>query len=380
MERVVFNRPWIPSSARENLVASLNSGHLSGDGVQSRRASKLLSEMTGSPSCLLTPSGTHGLELAMSLLELSPGDEVIVPSFTFSSTAAAVVQAGGTPVFVDIEPDTLNIDPAAVLEAVNERTRAVVPIHYAGIAANITPIMELCAKYQLTMIEDAAHALGGHHLGSPLGGIGSLGALSFHETKNLQCGEGGAILINDEQFMRRAEILREKGTDRSRFFRGEVDKYGWVDRGSSWLLADPLAAILNGQLSEFSKIQESRRRTWVSYADSLENWAKDNGVLTPKIPVYADPSWHIFYLILPDSEERDRLIKHTSDLGVHTTFHYQPLDSSVAGRRFGRTSGTCPITQSISGRLVRLPLWTHMPDSVSDRVIASVQSFKTECN
>ena len=336
----------------------------------------MLEELLKAEASLLTPSGTHALELGMWLLDLHSGDEVIVPSYTFSSTANAVIQAGGVPVFVDIEPDTCNISPAAVRAAITHRTRAVVPIHYAGISADMDSLLRISEDHRLHIVEDNAHGFGGSHNQTPLGSLGRFSALSFHETKNVQCGEGGALVVVDKADVDRAQILREKGTNRSQFFRGQVDKYTWVDRGSSWLLAEPLAAVLHGQLANLEALQESRKHVWCTYQDALSDWADALGVQQPFVPQYAQPSWHIYYLIFKEPGMRDHFIAHMRAKGIMTVFHYVPLHSSQAGLAFGAARDEFPTTDFVSQGLVRLPLWTMMPESVVDEVVDAILKFR----
>lgn len=375
MDQIPFNRPYVPSEASRLLRDCLSSGHLSGDGRFSKSAVEVLSSHLTDAKVLLTPSGTHALELALWLLDLQSGDEVIVPSYTFSSTANAILQAGGRPVFVDVDPKTLNLDESRVREALGPRTRAIVPIHYAGIAANMEALRSALEGTDVVIVEDAAHALGGMHLNRPLGTLGCMSALSFHETKNFQCGEGGALVVSDPSYFERAEILREKGTNRSRFFRGEVDKYTWVDRGSSWLLAEPLAALLGAQLDMFNRIQDSRETAWLRYMDGLADWSLSVGAQLPFVPNYAVPAWHIFFVRLPSHDEQVRFIDHMKGHGVQCTFHYQPLHSSAAGTKFGRTAGSCHVTEEASATLVRLPLWSVMPSDAIKAVLKAVRMF-----
>lgn len=376
MSEVRFTLPYVPEASLRACDDSLISGHLAGDGPFSQQVSSTLATLHQAEAALLTPSGTHALELAMWLLELEAGDEVIVPSYTFSSTANAVIQAGGVPVFVDIEPVTCNISPTAVEAAITDRTRAVVPIHYAGISADMGSLLRISKEREIQIIEDNAHGFGGFHHQVPLGSIGRFSALSFHETKNVQCGEGGALIVKDKSDVDRAQILREKGTNRTQFFHGQVDKYTWVDRGSSWLLAEPLAAVLHGQLANLDALQQSRKHVWCTYQDALSDWADALEVQQPFVPEYAQPSWHIYYLIFKEPSTRERFIAHMRTAGIMTVFHYVPLHSSQAGMAFGTAHDEFPVTDYVSQGLVRLPLWTMMPDSVINQVVDAILKFR----
>jgi len=376
VSEVRFTLPYLPEASIQACDASLISGHLAGDGPFSQRVTSTLDNLLLAEATLLTPSGTHALELAMWLLDLQAGDEVIVPSYTFSSTANAVIQAGGVPVFVDIEHATCNISPAAVEAAITDRTRAVVPIHYAGVSADMDSLLRISEDRGIHIIEDNAHGFGGFHRKRPLGSIGRCSALSFHETKNVQCGEGGALIVNDPVDVDRAQILREKGTNRSQFFRGQVDKYTWVDRGSSWLLAEPLAAVLHGQLTNLEALQQSRKEVWCTYQSELSEWADELGIQQPFVPEYAQPAWHIYFLVFQEPTMRDRFIEHMRAHGIMTVFHYVPLHSSQAGLNFGIARDEFPVTDFVSQGLVRLPLWTMMPTPVVNRVVEAILAFR----
>lgn len=372
--RIPFNRPAAVGREAEHLTAAVTSDHWSGDGAWTRRCQDLLEGELGVARALLTTSCTHALEMAALLLDLEPGDEVIVPSFAFVTTVNAFVLHGARPVFVDVRPDTLNLDETKLEAAVTPRTRAVVVLHYAGVACEMDPILEIAERHGLTVVEDAAHALFGRFRGRPLGTFGSLATLSFHETKNFTCGEGGALLINDPALVARAEILREKGTDRTRFFRGEVDKYTWVDVGSSYLPSDLLAAVLFAQLEERERIQGRRRELWATYRERLSGWAGRRGVELPVVPEHCDPAWHMFYLVLPTLDERTALIDHLKAQGILAVFHYLPLHLSRMGRRFGGRPGDCPVTEEMSDRLLRLPLYNTMDRDEQAAVIEAVEA------
>lgn len=353
---------------------AIDAGHISGDGGFTQRAHQLLREITGATDALLTTSCTHALEMAALLVDLGPGDEVIVPSFTFVSTVNAIVLRGAAPRFVDIRPDTLNIDETLIEAAITPRTKAIFVVHYAGVGCEMDAISKIAADHGIPVVEDAAHALGARYRGKPLGTLSPLATLSFHETKNIQCGEGGALLVNDPTFMERAEIIREKGTNRSRFFRGQVDRYTWVDVGSSYLPSDLLAAFLTAQLHHFDDIQARRHRIWDNYATGLAGWAAERSVRLPTVPAWCDHPAHLFYLLLDDLAARQRFIAHLRDRDVNAVFHYVPLHSSDIGRRLD-PAASCPVTEVISERLVRLPLFPGLDDSDQERVIDAVRSF-----
>ena len=370
---VPFNRPAWTGLEDAYLRQAIERGHLSGDGPMTARCHDLLTAMTGAPRALLTTSCTHALELAALLLDLTPGDHVIVPSFTFVSTPSAFALRGAIPVFADVRPDTLNIDETRIERLVTERTRAISVVHYAGVGAEMPPILAVAQKYGLAVIEDNAHGLCGTYAGRPLGGFGQLAALSFHETKNFTCGEGGALLVNDVRFADRAEILREKGTDRSRFFRGEVDKYGWTDLGSSYLPSELLAAHLLAQLESAARIQSRRLQIWNRYDADLRDWRDAHAVRGPVVPEPCAHPAHMYYLLMPSLAARTALIAHLRAKGVLAVFHYLPLHLSPMGVRYGGRPGQCPVTEDISERLVRLPLFFNMTDEQQSTVIDAVE-------
>jgi dTDP-4-amino-4,6-dideoxygalactose transaminase len=375
--RIPFNRADVVGHELAYVNEAIRGGHISGDGPFTKRCQRLLEEMLGAPRVLLTTSCTHALEMAAMLLDLQPGDEVIVPSFTFVSTANAFVVHGGTPVFVDVRYDTLNLDPSLVAERIGPRTRAIVPVHYAGIGCDMDALEELATRHGLTIVEDNAHGFLGRRGGRLLGTFGALATLSFHETKNLTCGEGGALVLNDPSLAGRAEILREKGTDRSRFFRGEVDKYTWVDEGSSFVPSDLLAAFLLGQLERAAEVQEKRARIFRRYAESLTPWAIEQGIRLPVIPADCDPAWHIFYLLFPDLRTRQRFLAEMKERGILCVFHYQPLNASPMGARFPGGRDSCPVAVRTADRLVRLPFYFGLSDSDQDQVIEAALAFRT---
>ncbi|MEP7292233.1 MAG: dTDP-4-amino-4,6-dideoxygalactose transaminase [Chloroflexota bacterium] len=373
---IPFNKPAMLGNELDYIADAVRSGKISGDATYSRKCHALLEELLGVPRVLLTPSCTHALEMSALLLNIQPGDEVIIPSFTFVSTVNAYVLRGAKPVFADIRRDTLNLDETRLETLITPRTRAIVPVHYAGVACEMDAIMSIAARHGLVVVEDNAHGLFGAYKGKPLGTFGALATQSFHETKNFTCGEGGALLINDPALIDRAEIVREKGTNRSRFFRGMVDKYTWVDLGSSYLLSDVLAAYLYAQLEARDKIQSRRARIWHTYNDQLPAWANEHGVRLPIVPESCQQSYHMFYLLLPSLENRTALIDHLKQHGILSVFHYLPLNLSDMGRQFGGKDGDCPVTEDVSDRLLRLPFYNDMTEDEQTRVIAALYAFE----
>jgi dTDP-4-amino-4,6-dideoxygalactose transaminase len=373
---IPFNRPSTIGRELEYVTQALSSGHLSGDGAFTAKASRLLEESLGSPKVLLTTSCTHALEMAGLLLDLAPGDEVIVPSFTFVSTLNAIVLRGATPVCVDIRDDTLNLDERLLRRSITRKTKAIFLVHYAGVGCEMDEIGRIALDHNLLIVEDNAHGFLGTYKGKQLGTFGALATLSFHETKNFTCGEGGALVINDSRYMERAEIMREKGTDRSRFFRGQVDKYTWIDVGSSYLPSDVLAAYLYGQLEARDEIQRRRRAIWEEYERRLSDWAKERGIRLPHVPADRGHPSHIFYLLLPSLEDRAAFIAHLKERGVMSVFHYLPLHLSPMGRRWVGQSVSLPVTEAVSDRLVRLPLFHDMSLVERERVIAAVLDWR----
>lgn len=374
---IPFNVPHTTQDDLSYCREALENLHLSGDGEFTERASEHLAKLIPGTRPLLTTSCTHALELAAILLELEPGDEVIMPSFTFVSTANAFALRGAVPVFVDIRPDTLNLDETKIEEAVTDRSRAIVVVHYGGIGAEMDVILEIADRHGLAVVEDNAHGLGGLYKGRPLGGFGVMAAQSFHATKNIQCGEGGALMISNPGLVSRAEIVREKGTNRSQFRRGEVDKYTWLDLGSSYLPAEVLAAILTAQLEHFHEIQRMRRRVWDSYQDSLADWAESHGVRTPQPPPYVEHPAHLYQLVMPEADQQQGLIDHLAAQGIRAVSHYVPLHNSPAGMRLGRQGGHCPVTELVSDRLVRLPLYPGLTDLDVGQITDAATSFKS---
>jgi dTDP-4-amino-4,6-dideoxygalactose transaminase len=372
---IPFNWPAVVGRELEYQSQAAASGHLAGDGPFTKRCEAFLRQHSGASRALLTTSCTHALEMTALLLDIKPGDEIIVPSFTFVSTINAFVLRGARPVFADIRPDTLNIDDRQLPSLFTPATKAVVVVHYAGIGCEMDAILAATSRAGVPVIEDNAHGLMGTYKQRPLGSFGAMATLSFHDTKNFTCGEGGALLLNQAELTGRAEILREKGTNRSRFFRGEVDKYTWVDLGSSYIPSEMLAAFLLGQLEAFETIQAKRQRVFTTYASALGPWASSNGVTMPCIPPDRGPAWHMFYLLLPDLASRQRFIAHLKSRGVHGVFHYLPLHLSPAAAPWGLKAGHCPVTENVSDRLVRLPFFTTMTSDIQSRVVEAVSCF-----
>ncbi len=372
---IPFNKAAATSAEFQYMSEAIERGHVSGDGHFTQKCNVFLEEILSAPKVLLTTSCTHALEMAALLLDIQPGDEVIVPSFTFVSTANAFVLRGATPIFADSRPDTLNMDEKHLESLVSEKTKAIVPVHYGGIGCEMDAILALAARHNIAVIEDNAHGLFGKYNGKPLGTFGCLATQSFHETKNISCGEGGALVVNDAHFIERAEILREKGTNRSRFFRGLVDKYSWVDVGSSYLPSDLLAAFLFAQLERHQQIQTKRQQIWERYFYELNDWAQSNGVILPTVPAHCEQAWHMFYMIMPSLKHRQGLIAHLKAHGILSVFHYLPLHLSEMGQKFGGKVGQCPITEDCSDRLIRLPFYNSLTDQEQEKVIQAICQF-----
>lgn len=374
MIEIPFNRPYMTGSEIEYILNTKQRNMLAGDGWFTKQCHQWLEANVGSKKALLTHSCTAALEMAALLVDIQPGDEVIMPSYTFVSTANAFVLRGGVPVFVDIRPDTMNIDEKNIESAITDRTRAVVPVHYAGVACEMDAIMEVARQHSLKVIEDAAQGVMARYKGRPLGGIGDLGAFSFHETKNVISGEGGALLANREGYAVEAEIIREKGTDRSRFFRGEVDKYTWQSVGSSYLPGELIAAFLWAQLEQAERITEQRRQIWQKYYQLTEQLEIDGLLTRPHIPPGCEHNAHMFYVLLKEEVDRKSVLEEMKRNGVHAIFHYVPLHSSPAGLRYGRAHGKLDLTDRLSERIVRLPLWIGMGESDQERVIETLEA------
>ena len=372
---IPFNRPDITAEDREFLVHAIAGGHSSGNGVFTQRVEALTSETMSANRSLLVTSCTHALEMSALLANLQPGDEVIVPSYTFVSTASAFALYGARPVFVDSRSDTLNIDAAKIEAAITPKTRAICIVHYGGIACEMELIQQIADRHNLILVEDNAHGLFAKYKGKYLGTFGALATQSFHETKNIICGEGGALIVNDESMVERAEILREKGTNRSRFLRGQVDKYTWVDIGSSWVMSDLLAAILYGQLLRADDINARRLQIWNRYHTELSSWAQQNGVTTPFVPEGCEHVGHVYHLRFGSLALRTRFIAALKEMQISAVFHYQALHMSPVGQHFGGYVGQCPVAELASDCLVRLPLFNSMTDDEQSRVIEAVQQF-----
>ena len=376
-DHIPFNRACLLGNEFRYIFQALENSHISGDGNFTKRCHAWLENEIGVPKALLTTSCTHALELSALLLDIKPGDEVIVPSFTFVSTVNAFVLRGARPVFCDIRPDTLNIDETKLGRLITDRTRAIVPVHYAGVGCEMDQILALSARYGIPVVEDNAHGLLGKFRGKNLGTFGCLATQSFHETKNFTCGEGGALLINDISLCERAEIMREKGTNRGRFFRGQVDKYTWVDVGSSYLPSDVLAAFLFAQFERRDQIQATRRRIWEYYNQQLAGWAAENRIQLPFVPEHCEHPYHMYYLVLPSLKDRQALLAHLSGRGITSTFHYQPLHLSEMGRKAGGREGDCPVTEQTSEHLLRLPFYNELGASDQARIVTALFEFRT---
>ena len=371
--RVPFNQPFLVGRELDYIREAVANAHLAGDGPFSRRCEDRLRELTHSRHAVMTQSCTAALELAGLLLDLRRGDEIILPSFTFVSTANAFVLRGACPVFVDVRPDTLNLDESLVEQAITGRTRAIVAVHYAGVVCGMRGLLDVAKRHGLAVLEDAAHALGSTYDDRPAGSFGMMSALSFHETKNIISGEGGALLLNDSALVARAEVLRDKGTNRGQFFRGHVDKYTWVDVGSSFLPSEITCAFLWAQLEAMTVINARRHAIWSRYHERLAPLEADGLVRRPVVPEDCRHNAHMYYLLLPSLETRTRLIEQLARNGISAVFHYVPLHASPAGRRFGRAHGCLPHTESAADRLVRLPLWVDMPLDDADLVVDAVE-------
>lgn len=377
MISIPFNRPCLAGNEYKYIAEAIANGHASGDGPFTRRCHELLEREFAAAKVLLTTSCTHALEMAALLLECGPEDEIILPSFTFVSTANAFALRGAKIVFSDIRSDTLNLDETRLGGLITSRTKAIVPVHYAGVSCDMDAIGAIAQRHGVQIVEDNAHGLFARYKGKLTGTFGCLATQSFHETKNVTCGEGGALVVNDPAMVERALILREKGTNRNQFFRGQVDKYTWVDLGSSYLPSDLLAAFLYAQLEGRVEIQRKRQRIWEAYRQQLENWALENDVRLPAIPAECEQAFHMFYVILPSLEDRQALIAHLKAQGILSVFHYVPLNLSDMGRKCAARQVRCPVTEDLSLRLLRLPFYNDLTEMEQSRVIETVQSFST---
>ncbi len=376
--RVPFNKPFFIEKSFQYIRDAMEKGNISGNGIYTLKCHSLLKQLFGIRKAMLTTSCTHALEMCALLLDVQPGDEVIVPSFTFVSTINAFVLRGAKPVFIDVRSDTLNMNERLLERLINSRTKAIVPVHYAGVGCEMDVISSIAASHNIPVVEDNAQGIFGKYRENFLGTFGCLSTHSFHETKNFSCGEGGALFINDPQYIERAEILWEKGTNRNRFFRGEVDKYTWVDLGSSYLPSDILAAFLYAQLEDHIHIQLVRKKIWEYYFENLKDWASNLNIGLPFVPVHCDQSYHMFYLLLPSFNMRQSLINYLKGKSILSVFHYVPLHLSEMGQRFGGKLGDCPVTEDVSIRLLRLPFYNSLTTSDQRYAIEALKDFNGE--
>jgi dTDP-4-amino-4,6-dideoxygalactose transaminase len=375
---IPFNKPYATGAEFGYIREAIDRSHLAGDGMFSGRCHAWLERTVGCARALLTHSCTAALEMAALLCDIEPGDEIIMPSFTFVSTANAFVLRGGVPVFVDIRPDTLNLDEARLDDAITPRTRAIVPVHYAGVPCEMHPILATARSRRIRVVEDAAQALGSRYHGQPAGRFGCVAATSFHETKNVIAGEGGAILLNDADLMTRAEIVREKGTNRTQFFRGETAKYTWIDVGSSFLPSELTAAFLWAQMEAATTLQRQRLEIWDWYYEALAPLEQTGQIRRPIVPPSCEHNGHMFYVLLSDAGRRERVLAYLNANGINAVFHYVPLHSSPAGERFARPHGTLTHTNTLSARLIRLPMWIGLSRSHVDRIVSTLdRALKT---
>ena len=378
MSNIPFNKPFIAGNELHYIAQAVTFGNIAGDGHFTRECSRLLRDRLGAADVLMTPSCTAALEMAAALCNLKEGDEVIMPSYTFVSTANAVAREGATPVFVDIRPDTLNIDNNLIEEAITPKTKAIWPVHYAGVGCEMDHVMAIAEKYGLLVVEDAAQGVNAFYDGRALGTIGHLGTYSFHETKNYICGEGGALCVNRPDLLERAEIIRDKGTNRQKFFRGEVDKYTWVDIGSSYVPSEIACAFLYGQLEKLDPIAKRRRDVYKFYTDHLSELEADGLMRLPRIPENCDSNYHMFYILLPNANARDGLMAYLRTQEIHSVFHYIPLHSSPVGQTYGYRHGDLPVTEELSGRLLRLPFYYDITEEEQARVVEHIKLFAKE--
>lgn len=373
---IPFNRPCLAGNEYKYIAEAIANGHASGDGPFTKKCHYLLEQQLGITKALLTTSCTHALEMAALLLECGPDDEIIVPSYTFVSTANAFALRGSRIVFCDIRRDTLNLDETRLESLISDKTKAIVPVHYAGVPCAMDRIMDIAERHDISVVEDNAHALFARFQNRYTGTFGCLGAQSFHETKNFTCGEGGALIINDPELVERAIIIRDKGTNRSQFFRGMVDKYTWTDVGSSYLPSDLLAAFLYAQLEERELIREKRKRVWDFYFEQLSDWAEEIGARLPVVPAKCEQAYHMFYIVLPSSEYRDGLISHLQANGILSVFHYVPLHLSIAGKKFAARRSDCTVAEEVSARLIRLPFYNDLTTREQERVVSALINYR----
>ena len=373
MIKIPFNKPALTGNELRYIKDAVDSGKISGDGGFTKKCQEFLEKKFNAGKVLLTTSGTGALEMSALLIDIQPGDEVIMPSYTFVSTANAFILRGAKPVFIDIREDTLNLEEKLIEEKITDRTRAIIPVHYAGVSCELDTIMDIARKRNFWIVEDAAQGITSRYKDKYLGTVGDLGAFSFHETKNVICGEGGALLVNNEDLRERAEIIWEKGTNRKKFFRGEVDKYTWIDIGSSYLMSDVLAAYLYAQLENLEKIQNKRKEIYNYYIQNLQELEREGKIRLPVVPEDCETNYHLFYILLPDREKRDSLLRRLRAAGIHAVFHYVPLHVSPMGERFGYRPGDLPLTESLSERLIRLPLFYDLSLDEAEFIIAMVK-------
>lgn len=373
---IPFHRPYCAPNAERHLSSALKSGKWAGNGPYAQKCRQRLSQLFHGASVFLTPSCTAALEMAACVLDIKAGDEVIVPAFTFVSSASSFAIFGAKPVFVDVDPRTLNLDPELLEAAITPRTKAIVPVHYAGVACDMDKIMAIAVRHGLEVVEDNAHGLFGSLRGRSLGSFGSLSTLSFHETKNVSCGEGGALVVNRPDWVERAEIAQEKGTNRSRFLMGLIDKYTWVAPGSSYLLSDLNAALLWANLEEMDGVQRHRLALWDRYQEGLREWCLENSVEQPHVPTGAQHPAHLYYLLLPDLERRQQLMLHLRSKNVQAAYHYQPLNTSPMGLAYGGADADCPVSVAAANRLIRLPLYADLEFEEQDRVLDLIRDWK----
>lgn len=377
-QNIPLSKPHVPKKVYENIQKVLMSGKLSGDGPFCHAVEKKFCHLLQVKHTLLTSSCTHALEMSMLLLNAQPGDEVILPSFTFTSTANAVLVAGLKPVFCEINPETMNMDMSDVARKVTNKTRAIIPVHYAGVACQMDTLFAICEGKNITIVEDAAHGIGAKWKGKPLGTIGHLGTLSFHDTKNVICGEGGALLTNDDLLSEKAQIIREKGTNRSQFLRGVVDKYTWMEKGSSYILAEPLAAILDAEVDIMEELNAKRGTIYHFYMEKLKPLA-EKGILTlPIVSNYCTPNYHLFHILLRSEENRNSLMSHLRSKNIGATFHYIPLHIAPAGKKLGYNKGDLPLTEEYAGRLLRLPLYPDLTAEECLRVVNEIRNWENK--
>lgn len=374
-QRIPFNKPFISGKELQYVTQAITEGKIASDGQFTKSCARLLEETFGIAKVLMTPSCTAALEIGAILCDLQPGDEVILPSYTFVSTANAIARLQARPVFVDIRPDTLNIDEKLIEQAVTARTRAIFPVHYAGVSCEMDRIMEIAGRHGLTVLEDAAQGVNSFYKGRPLGSIGHLAAYSFHETKNYVCGEGGALCVNASEHIERAEIIRDKGTNRSRFLRGMMDKYTWVDVGSSYVPSEINCAFLYAQLEQLESISQRRRDIHDFYYHHLAPLEKSGWLQCPSIPEHCESNYHMFYVLLPNSDVRDRLIANLKEDGIAAPFHYVPLHTAPVGMSFGYREGDLPVTENLSSRLIRLPFYYELSEMEQMQVVSRIQAY-----